>query len=209
MFPLIQGLRTDVFLLIQGLRTDLACYLISVLVALLHRRYTCQLLYVIARTRPRKSRKVSPASRVAEVLLLWGWSPSRSSCCLSTVGIWALDWLAWLNLTRRSTEPGSMLPSRFKGGWHFLHAKYPRHFFGWSRFSVSMLGCWDALVSISPQLVHARSLSRNLAILSGRPGIATRRGTRSGTRTRPRRGAISAFLVRCTGAYWIVENPRM
>ena len=46
-FLLIQGLRTDVFLLIQGLRTDLACYLISVLVALLHRRYTCQLLYVI------------------------------------------------------------------------------------------------------------------------------------------------------------------
>ena len=77
---------------------------------------------------------------------------------MSTVGIWALDWLAWLNLTRRSTEPGSMLPSRFKGGWHFLHAKYPRHFFGWSRFSVSMLGCWDALVSISPQLVHVRSL---------------------------------------------------
>ena len=34
MFLLIQGLRTDVFLLIQGLRTDLACYLISVLVAL-------------------------------------------------------------------------------------------------------------------------------------------------------------------------------
>ena len=67
-FLLIQGLRTDVFLLIQGLRTDLACYLISVLVALLHRRYTCQLLYVIARTRPRKSRKMSPASRVAEVL---------------------------------------------------------------------------------------------------------------------------------------------
>ena len=62
-FLLIQGLRTDVFLLIQGLRTDLACYLISVLVALLHRRYTCcQLLYVIARTRPRKSRKMSPAS---------------------------------------------------------------------------------------------------------------------------------------------------
>ena len=25
-------------------------------------------------------------------------------------------------------------------------------------------------------------------------------------RTRPRRGAISAFLVRCTGAYWIVEK---
>ena len=75
-FLLIQGLRTDVFLLIQGLRTDLACYLISVrvalLVALLHRRYTCQLLYVIARTRPRKSRKMSPASRVAEILLLLG-----------------------------------------------------------------------------------------------------------------------------------------
>ena len=166
MFLLIQGLRTDVFLLIQGLRTDLACYLISVLVALLHRRYTCQLLYVIARTRPRKSRKMSPASRVAEVLLLGvGRLPDRAGCCLSTVGIWALDWLAWLNLTRRSTEPGSMLPSRFKGGWHFLHAKYPRHFFGWIRFSFSMLGCWDALVSISPQLVHARSLSRNL--LSG------------------------------------------
>ena len=36
MFLLIQGLRAAVFLLIQGLRTDLACYLISVLVALLH-----------------------------------------------------------------------------------------------------------------------------------------------------------------------------
>ena len=82
-FLLIHGLRTDVFLLIQGLRTDLACYLISVLVALLHRRYTCQLLYVIARTRPRKSRKMSPASRVAEVLLLGvGRLPDRAAACL-------------------------------------------------------------------------------------------------------------------------------
>ena len=79
-----------------------------------------------------------------------------------------------------------MLPSRFKGGWHFLHAKYPRHFFGWSRFSVSMLGCWDGCARF--HLAATRACS--LAITQ-----PTQRLTGYSTRSRGTRTRLRLVLV--------------
>ena len=67
-------------------------------------------------------------------------------------------------------------------------------------------GMRDDVVSISPQLVHARYHATSAV---DRPGY--RQGTCTGTRTALSRTvlAFSAVLVRCTGGYWVVEIKRM